>query len=339
MTFWSYFVISFFSLFFHQWSHLHTRLKCVCLPKWQHNGGWRQQEPPHSFPVFLISSFLAAQSFFNSYSLQMKRDTPWQALPPPGDWIMALCSSSPSPLSFLAKEELGWKEAALLERKVLRMWVGGKRRGGEGEGEQSSVGALTGRGADRPRRGRVIEMCFYSGGRRSQRRRREGEKLQGKKEKMRAAAEIKRTGVSWKSNMKTLLAKQDTSTVDTHTHTHSHTNWRLRFGYDWRDDMNGRLLLACCCSWLFLIIWTKFDSDYFGGETFESLDLLLQKYSAKNCILWQGRWKLCATVDNDVSSIFSIAAKEKCVISSMGVKNRVKNYTINSLGFQIYSNV
>jgi len=26
------------------------------------------------------------------------------------------------------------------------------------------VGALTGRGADRPRRGRVIEMCFYSGG-------------------------------------------------------------------------------------------------------------------------------------------------------------------------------
>lgn len=37
-------------------------------------------------------------------------------------------------------------------------------RGGEGEGEQSGVGALTGRGADRPRRGRVIEMCFYSGG-------------------------------------------------------------------------------------------------------------------------------------------------------------------------------
>lgn len=36
--------------------------------------------------------------------------------------------------------------------------------GREGEGEQSSVGALTGRGADRPRRGRVIEMCFYSGG-------------------------------------------------------------------------------------------------------------------------------------------------------------------------------
>lgn len=55
---------------------------------------------------------------------------------------------------------------------MLRMWVGGKGRGGEGEGEQSSVGALTGRGADRPRRGRVIEMCFYSGGRRSQRRRR-----------------------------------------------------------------------------------------------------------------------------------------------------------------------
>lgn len=44
------------------------------------------------------------------------------------------------------------------------MWVGGEGRGGEGEGEQSSVGALTGRGADRPRRGRVIEMCFYSGG-------------------------------------------------------------------------------------------------------------------------------------------------------------------------------
>lgn len=59
------------------------------------------------------------------------------------------------------------KRAAFLERKVLRMWVGGKGRGGdrgEGEGEQSSVGALTGRGADRPRRGRVIEMCFYSGG-------------------------------------------------------------------------------------------------------------------------------------------------------------------------------
>lgn len=60
------------------------------------------------------------------------------------------------------------KRAAFLERKVLRMWVGGKGRRGEGEeeerGEQSSVGALTGRGADRPRRGRVIEMCFYSGG-------------------------------------------------------------------------------------------------------------------------------------------------------------------------------
>lgn len=53
------------------------------------------------------------------------------------------------------------KRAAFLERKVLRMWEG---EGREGEGEQSSVGALTGRGADRPRRGRVIEMCFYSGG-------------------------------------------------------------------------------------------------------------------------------------------------------------------------------
>lgn len=68
------------------------------------------------------------------------------------------------------------KRAAFLERKVLRMWVGGKGRGGdrgEGEGEQSSVGALTGRGADRPRRGRVIEMCFYSGG--------EKKKLQGER--------------------------------------------------------------------------------------------------------------------------------------------------------------
>lgn len=56
------------------------------------------------------------------------------------------------------------KRAAFLERKVLRMWVGGEGGDrGEGEGEQSSVGALTGRGADRPRRGRVIEMCFYSG--------------------------------------------------------------------------------------------------------------------------------------------------------------------------------
>lgn len=69
------------------------------------------------------------------------------------------------------------KRAAFLERKVLRMWVGGKGRGGdrgEGEGEQSSVGALTGRGADRPRRGRVIEMCFYSGG---------GEDEEGRKKK------------------------------------------------------------------------------------------------------------------------------------------------------------
>lgn len=48
-------------------------------------------------------------------------------------------------------------------------------RGGEGEGEQSSVGALTGRGADRPRRGRVIEMCFYSGG---------GEDEEGRKKKV-----------------------------------------------------------------------------------------------------------------------------------------------------------
>lgn len=70
------------------------------------------------------------------------------------------------------------KRAAFLERKVLRMWVGGKGRGGdrgEGEGEQSSVGALTGRGADRPRRGRVIEMCFYSGG---------GEDEEGRKKKV-----------------------------------------------------------------------------------------------------------------------------------------------------------
>lgn len=96
------------------------------------------------------------------------------------------------------------KRAAFLERKVLRMWVGGKgRRGdrGEGEGEQSSVGALTGRGADRPRRGRVIEMCFYTGGGR-RRRRRGGKVVQGKRkgeeeeEERQAAAEIKRTGVS-----------------------------------------------------------------------------------------------------------------------------------------------
>lgn len=76
------------------------------------------------------------------------------------------------------------KRAAFLERKVLRMWVGGKGRGGdrgEGEGEQSSVGALTGRGADRPRRGRVIEMCFYSGG--GRRRRREKKKSCREKEK------------------------------------------------------------------------------------------------------------------------------------------------------------
>lgn len=70
-------------------------------------------------------------------------------------------------------------------------------RGGEGEGEQSGVGALTGRGADRPRRGRVIEMCFYSGGEEVKEEEEEGrgEKLQGRKEKMRAAAEIKRTDV------------------------------------------------------------------------------------------------------------------------------------------------
>lgn len=83
------------------------------------------------------------------------------------------------------------KRAAFLERKVLRMWVGGKerrgegRRGeggdrGEGEGEQSSVGALTGRGADRPRRGRVIEMCFYSGG---------GEEEEGGREKKKSCRE------------------------------------------------------------------------------------------------------------------------------------------------------
>lgn len=53
------------------------------------------------------------------------------------------------------------KRAVFLERKVLRMWVVGKGRRG---GERSGVGALTGRGADRPGRGRVIEMCFYSGG-------------------------------------------------------------------------------------------------------------------------------------------------------------------------------
>lgn len=75
------------------------------------------------------------------------------------------------------------KRAAFLERKVLRMWVGGKGRGGdrgEGEGEQSSVGALTGRGADRPRRGRVIEMCFYSGGGEDEEGRKK-KKLQGKR--------------------------------------------------------------------------------------------------------------------------------------------------------------
>lgn len=43
-------------------------------------------------------------------------------------------------------------------------WWEEKGEGRGEEGEQSSVGALTGRGADRPRRGRVIEMCFYSGG-------------------------------------------------------------------------------------------------------------------------------------------------------------------------------
>lgn len=73
---------------------------------------------------------------------------------------------------------------------------GGDR--GEGEGEQSSVGALTGRGADRPRRGRVIEMCFYSGGgekKKKGEKKLQGERKGGEEEKERAA-EIKRTGVS-----------------------------------------------------------------------------------------------------------------------------------------------
>lgn len=62
-------------------------------------------------------------------------------------------------------EDVGWWEGE-----------GGDR--GEGEGEQSSVGALTGRGADRPRRGRVIEMCFYSGG---EKKKKGKKKLQGKR--------------------------------------------------------------------------------------------------------------------------------------------------------------
>lgn len=78
------------------------------------------------------------------------------------------------------------KRAAFLERKVSRMWVDGKGRRGEGkrqrggrrgEGEQSSVGALTGRGADRPRRGRVIEMCFYS---RGEKKKKKEKKTKGK---------------------------------------------------------------------------------------------------------------------------------------------------------------
>lgn len=73
-----------------------------------------------------------------------------------------------------------------------------RQRGGrEGEGEQSSVGVLTGRGADRPRRGRVIEMCFYSrGGRRRRRSCREKKRRRKREREKHAAAEIKRTGVS-----------------------------------------------------------------------------------------------------------------------------------------------
>ena len=68
------------------------------------------------------------------------------------------------------------------------MGRGGEGRGGdrgEGEGEQSSVGALTGRGADRPRRGRVIEMCFYSGGEKKKKKRRERKKSCRKKKRRR----------------------------------------------------------------------------------------------------------------------------------------------------------
>lgn len=39
------------------------------------------------------------------------------------------------------------------------------------------MGALTGRGADRPRRGRVIEMCFYS---RGEKKKKKEKKTKGK---------------------------------------------------------------------------------------------------------------------------------------------------------------
>lgn len=166
----------------------------------------------------------------------------------------------------LAKQELGWKGAALLERKVLRMWVGGKGRGERRGAEQ--------RGRSDRARGWQAQAwachwnVFLLWGRRSQRRgrrrRREGGKLQGKKEKMRAAAEIKRTGVSWKSNLKTLLAKQDT-----HTDTHTHRNWRLHLGYDRQDNMKGRFLLsrvALGCFKCFRVNWVTL---LFLGETFQ----------------------------------------------------------------------
>ncbi|KAF3857287.1 hypothetical protein F7725_009146 [Dissostichus mawsoni] len=54
--------------------------------------------------------------------------------------------------------------------------VGRRGEGGQGEGEQSSVGALTGRGADRPRRGLSLKCVSTPEG---ERRRRE--KLQGER--------------------------------------------------------------------------------------------------------------------------------------------------------------
>lgn len=121
---------------------------------------------------------------------------------------MPLCCSSSFSFFFLSLQKRNLDEKSCFFRaqsvEDVGWWEGEGREGGdrgEGEGEQSSVGALTGRGADRPRRGRVIEMCFYSGGEKKKGEKkkscREKEKEKKKKKRERhAAAEIKRTGVS-----------------------------------------------------------------------------------------------------------------------------------------------
>lgn len=55
-------------------------------------------------------------------------------------------------------------------------------------GERLSVGAVTGREADRPRRGRAIEMCFYSQGGGEE----EKEKLCRMRWRRRGAAEVEK---------------------------------------------------------------------------------------------------------------------------------------------------